>query len=170
MYKVECLPYPKMLKPCSEIFNHLCYFIEPYNCDNILSVLIWKFDNEYIIKVLDKDANHLDPQKSPIREFINKYLMGFLELNHSLKINKSQMFFAESNNEYVLVDVYDSKKFIGPGMLRDIYGKRMKTQKVLEIKPYTKDMAVGNFIIKPSLFMTINVDNKPHPLYIKMGK
>ena len=77
----------------------------------------------------------------------------------------------------VLVDIRMSlNKFLGPGMIRDVFGKTFDTQQILKIDVMSEQLLeqIGNgsgsfssgTIIKPSRARFIEIDGKPVPLYI----
>ena len=82
-------------------------------------------------------------------------------------IKEACYYFSDVKNP-VLVDVMISaNKFIGPGMLRDVYSKIIPTQKISEITMLSVDN-FNNFngkIIKPSSFKYVIEDKYFRPLY-----
>jgi len=111
--------------------------IEPYDDGKLLSVFILRDENSgSIVKILDKNGMHLDPNNV---ESIEEEIKIILHIGLTLNIKQSQLFFSIKDNKAALVDVSDGKTFISPGMLSDIYGKRVKTQTVKSIEKYDPD-------------------------------
>jgi len=94
-------------------------------------------------------------------------------------LDKAILYFATSGDGLVLVDVRVSlNKFVGPGMLQDVWGKVLRTQEIISIevlKDAVFDSIVAgrepyspSLILKPSRFRYASVGNDPVPLYVEV--
>jgi hypothetical protein len=83
-------------------------------------------------------------------------------------IPNSLLYFSRIGDKMHVVDaMISANKFVGPGMLRDLFGKIMPTQSVVSIDVMNDDNIkkyAGKFI-KPSAFKYYLEDNNPRPLY-----
>ena len=82
-----------------------------------------------------------------------------------VRIPQAEYYFSDGK----LVDVRLSEsKFIGPGMLKDIFNKMVPTQEILKIAQVTDTEIVGaSAILKPSTYKVMEVEDKVAPLYCK---
>jgi len=157
---VECLTFPCFSTNKELLKDKTCHVIEPYDDGELLSVFILKDENGgSIIKILDKNGIHLDPNNV---KSIEKEIRVVLHIGLTLGIKQSQLFFSVKNNEAALVDVFDGKTFISPGMLSDIYGKRVKIQTTKSVEKYDPDKKY-DAIIKPK----ITCFDNGSPVYVK---
>lgn len=169
MYSLECLKFPQFVEDSSLLENHLCYFIEPYDNGELLSIAIKAIGDDYVLKVLDKDGRHLQfADISPVfSKFLSNEALKILCTIRTIGLNICQLFFSVIDDQVILVDLYDGSKFAGPGMLRDIFSKRFRVQKILKIDKYEADGSPTDTIIKPSMFMAIERGGKKAPLYVR---
>ena len=187
------LKYPELLDESylPAIKDSLVYVIKPYKLEGI-SLLVARADRSDETMVLFSDWNGTkidllaksDPMAEIANRFLSDHLQIFINFMKLIKIKQAQYFF--SGTEYTdmtLVDVQTSlNKMCGPGMLRDLFSKIIKTQEVLKIEPLDEraieavkignGMYEGDIIIKPSRFRHYHdVDNNIYtPLYIKMKR
>lgn len=183
------LPYPSILKleefPGTK--GRFCYIIEHYGHEGI-SCLIFRDPKEdnIVIQLGDWKGNTFDlgDVKSPQAEISNKFLQMYgaklIELMRHAKIEQALYYITiNSDCNYMLADVRISyNKFLGPGMLRDVFGKIIETPKVLEIKAIDDDTikalqdGVGTFsgdiILKPSKFQFVDWNGATNPLYVEI--
>lgn len=157
---VECHAFPPFSINKELLRGKSCHVVEPYDDGQLVSVFVLKDKEGSIIKVLDQTGIHIDPMD--VGE-LNKDLMTTLNIGIYLRIKQSQLFFSIKGEEVTLVDVFDGKNFISPGMLSDIYGKRLKIQNTKSIEKYDPNKKY-NAIIKPII---ICPDNNNNPIYIK---
>jgi len=168
MYEIECQPFPQFLEPKSELIGHLCYFLEPYEPTGF-SIAYTLIDGVVGLKVLDDAGNDIliDDLNSQKRMAFDANVGKFLGLCGILKIKSCQAFFTFVDGNSILADVYTPHKFIGPGMLNDIFSRAFTTPKVIKTAAYKEDGTETNVVIKPSKFMTVMIDGNPTPLYVK---
>ena len=155
---VECFAFPTFSAKKELLKDKSCHIIEPYDDGKLLSIFILKDRDGNAVKVLDKDGVHLHPENMPI----GKDVMTALNVGIHLRLPQSQLFFSIKDDKMTLVDVFDGKNFVSPGMIQDVYGKRLKIQQTRSIERYNPNKIYGA-IIKP-VIMCYD-DNKP--VYIK---
>lgn len=186
----KVLPYPKLLEFGKELHNVYCYIIEHYGYDG-LSVLVYKDKKSDDIVVLCGDwyGNNIDiddDQEKIIgltRKFLVDDLNKFINMMYAIKITQAQYFFAVVGDELMLVDMQVAiNKLVGPGMIRDIFGKIYRTQEVRKIEVIDTrvieqiNLGVGsysdNLIIKPSRFRMYHdqVKNTYQPMYAEVKR
>ena len=99
-----------------------------------------------------------------------------------IKIEQAQFYFA-IEDELTLVDMQLSlNKFAGPGMIKDIFGKIMKTQEIIKTE-IIDNRAIefinkgtgsyeGNLVIKPSRFRVYHnqATGVYTPLYVEVKR
>lgn len=158
---IECKAFPVFSSNKNLLKDKTCHIIKPYDGGKLFSVFVLKDADGSILKILDRDGKHVGldnvgPLDSPLRVALN---IGFY-----LKLKQYQLFFSIENEEAALVDVFNGKSFISPGMLSDIYGKRMKIQHTISIEKFNPEKDYGGAIIKPAI-VCCNQNN--NPTYIK---
>jgi hypothetical protein len=165
------LPYLKKFFGPAEmklLAGKACYYIEPYPLEGT-SVIIYLASGAFNIRIGKFDGSILNVKtlKDQFdRDLLAKHVPKLIKLMKFSKIFQAQYFFSERR----LVDVQVSlNKFIGPGMLKDLFGKILETQKIIKIAPATEeDMKGVTAVIKPSSFKTMMVEDGPVPLYCKI--
>lgn len=89
------------------------------------------------------------------------------------RVSDALFYFSNNNgNEPILVDVMlSANKFVGPGMLRDLFGNIVKTQGVVETVVFEEDMLAKHKgkIIKPSRFRYLSENGMIRPQYGIIG-
>jgi len=90
-------------------------------------------------------------------------------LMEKARIPQAQFYFSGDK----LVDIRTHlNKFVGPGMLRDLCGKVLPTQDIVDIQPLSKDVLAGInrcVILKHSSFKVIVRGNQMIPMYAIAG-
>lgn len=187
----QLLKYPTLLPLCDSIHNRLCYVIEHYGHEG-LSVLVHRRPAQDQVAVIcgDWQGNLLDLQGSGpqqlldhAKRFLNSECVKFINIMRLIKLEQAQFYFSTQGDKLTLVDIQVSlNKFVGPGMLRDIFGKICETQQVIKIEPVDERVLecianrTGSYsqdiIIKPSRFRMHHVveDNSYMPLYVESTK
>jgi hypothetical protein len=184
------LRYPEMfnIDKLASIKDSLCYIIAPYKTEGI-SVLISKDEktDSTIILFADWNGNKLDLMDKNNKlviiadAFLANNVQIFINFMRLIKVKQAQYFISGTEYEnMVLVDMQTSlNKWCGPGMIRDLFSKIIKTQEVLKVEPMDdraiEAIKVGNGIysgeicIKPSRFRNYHdVENNVYsPMYIK---
>ena len=144
-----------------------CYIVEDYKSG--VAVVI-KIDGTNIGVVAgDWDGNRLPPE-GVVADVMSHQVPKLVSVMMLVKLKQAEFFF-DSNNK--LVDVQLSlNKFIGPGMLRDLFGKNMSTQKVLRQDSLTQQkietFPKGKYIAKASRSRTYMSGDKMLPLYARI--
>jgi len=163
------LEYPKLLdvRNAKDLFS----YILKHPGDNGLSLLLYREPKKDQAAVIcgDWSGNSIDLMaKSPLADLAS----DFLKSDDALKLFKSvsligveqaQFFFGIDDEGLFLVDVQVSlNKFVGPGMIQDIFGKLIRTQEVLKIEIIDERSLEyiergtgsyeGDLLIKPSKF------------------
>jgi hypothetical protein len=144
MFSVECKAFPAFSNNKTLLQNKSCHIIEPYDQNKLVSVLIAHIDGGFLVKFLNKDAIHIDPQEAgPLED----QLIAAINFQKLLRLPQMQLFFS-MGDEAMLVDSYDGRTFASPGMLADVYGKRFKVQKTRFIEKFDSNKSYSA-IIKP---------------------
>lgn len=186
----QVLAYPQFL-PFNKLENVVrslfCYVIRHYGDDG-LSVLIYRqpVKDQVVVICGDWKGNNLDiTNDSPLAHIADKFLQEsvatFIGTMRLIKLEQAQFFFGIVDNELVLIDIQVSRnKLVGPGMVRDIFGKVFKTQEILKIEvlddraiEYIRDGAgtyAGDLVIKPSRFRMYHDEkaNSFAPMYVEV--
>jgi hypothetical protein len=175
------LPHPEPLSNMALVSNMLCYVVKYYQ--NIgISCLISRNKDDIAISMGDWDGNIIDLNSKDALvlvaiDFLQNQAKRLLAISHAAGVKQAIYYFALDTGTPVLVDIRLSlNKFLGPGMIRDVFGKTFNTQQVLKIDTMSEQLleqiknGAGNYnsgvIIKPSRFRFMEVDNKPVPLYV----
>jgi hypothetical protein len=180
------LPLPKPI-PIDEfmgIRGMFCYVIEHYGHSG-LSLLIHRDGEDVQLVIGDWDGNiiPLDDDKHPLYMAANACLnsvaiMSYNVLKH-IGVDKAILYFAKSGDKFILVDARMSlNKFAGPGMLQDVFGKVLETQKVICIETINdaimdsimvgRDQFSPSILLKPSRFRFATMGDDPIPLYVEV--
>jgi len=164
---ISDLPIPQSYPPIlaidevPELSGRLVYVIEGYKLSGY-SILVFNHEGNIGIRCGDFDGNMIDPPDGA-REHVDK----LLPLMKAGRIEFAQFYFSDD----MLVDIRVSlDKMAGPGMLKDLCGNVVQTQKIIDIKQFDDDLKeklpeLGYVILKHSSFKTIIRDGKILPLY-----
>lgn len=144
------------------------YVIEPYPNEGY-NLFIGIRGEHILMRVADFESNSIDLNEAD--ENLKKILewsTAIIEMQATIKVIDASYYFACGKDGPVLVDVMlAANKFMGPGMLRDVYAKQFPTQNVIDICRLDSDNRgkyKGN-LIKPSRFRYLDKDNRPTPQY-----
>lgn len=178
------LPRPISIEEFPGIRGMFCYVIEHYGHTG-LSLMIKRDGENVVMTIGDWDGNiiPLDDVKHPLNIVANACLnsvaiMAYQVLKH-IKVDQAILYFATVGDKFILVDTRVSlNKFVGPGMLQDIFGKVLETQKVICIETLNdaiidsimvgRDQFAPSIILKPSRFRFATLGNDPIPLYVEV--
>jgi len=157
------LSYPPILPldQVPELNGRLVYVIEGYKTEGY-SILIFTHEKNIGVRFGDFDGNVIDPPDNT-QECVDKLAQLMLRA----RIEQAQYYFSGG----VLVDIRTSlNNMVGPGMLKDLCGNIVPTQKVIDIKALDDDLKerlpeLGHVILKHSSFKTIIREEKILPLY-----
>lgn len=158
---IECKAFPVFSSDKNLLKDKTCHIIKPYDDGELFSVFVVKKDDGFILKILDKNGKHVSPDSAGP---IDQPLRIALNIGLYLKLRQYQLFFSIKNKKATLVDVFNGKSFISPGMLSDIYNKRIKIQHTASIEKYDPKKDYGGAIIKPAI---VCCDNNSNPIYLK---
>ncbi len=187
------LPYPPFSPFASaspHLKDRLCYVIRHFGRVG-LSVLIARQPKLDKIAVLCGDwaGNNIDLAADSTNKivqaalvFVQEDLKLFLHLMHTIKLMQAQFFLAV-DDALTLVDIQTAaNKLVGPGMIRDLFGKVYKTQEILKVE-VMDDRALeyldrgtgsyeGDLILKPSRFATFSPQAATQiiPLYAELKR
>lgn len=183
------LPYPSVLK-ISEfdgILNMFCYVIEHYGSDGIAFMVNRNpKDDNLMIQFGDWSGNVFDlsndedPYVSLCKEFFESYGTKIVQLMKVAQFTQAIYYITiNAGKKFKLADVRTAlNKFIGPGMLRDVFGNIIEVPKVLTIENITKDVldalerGTGKYstdlVLKPSRFRTVKWNGIVSPLYVEI--
>jgi len=167
----KILPYPVLSNDISLLKGVFCYIVEWY-AQTGLSCLIDRKDGNRITTG-DWSGNTVDLSAEDstallARLFIQQHAALLLEFTKIAGVEVAQYYFVViDGTKFRLVDVrVSANKFLGPGMVRDVFGQRFDTQRVIKIDYLNEQLAVqierriGHFgngvIIKPSRFVTVS--------------
>lgn len=149
--------------------NRLCYVIRHYGNSGVSITIRRAVNDQVVVMFGDWNGNILELNDLH-KQFISDRFPIILTLMKNLKIQHIQLYFVINNNIWVLVDGQQTQsKLIGPGMLRDIFGKILDVQEILKVEALNEETMKmidsgtgsynGDLIIKPSLFKTY--ESKP---------
>jgi len=165
-------PYPKVLdlKNLHELEHILCY-IQEHPGPEGFTILIERDvsnDDVYVMAgYLNGEAIELESDTSNTAEaakrFIKEKIVDFLNLMRLVKIDRAQYFFSFRSGEIILQDVQTgADKFVGPGLIRDIFSSLVQIPDIKKIEQLTSSnieaimMNTGSYegdlMIKPSIF------------------
>jgi hypothetical protein len=183
---VSLLSYPQLLTldEVPELMGKLVYIVKGYPL-NGLAVLMERSQDHTSTRFGNWDGNYISlmqPTKEQDRlleEFLKNHLNNFIGLMAAARI-KQAIFYLSDNNGLQLVDMRTAlDRMVGPGMLRDLLSKVIKTQEVVSTTGMTPETLAairrgegsltGDLIVKPSVFKTITRGENPslfmYPMY-----
>lgn len=183
--------YPKLLPRSSyrttldELKDIYCYILKHPGQPGP-SLLIWRKDTDGVYaKIGDEHGNliALDEQSDPQYELAITLLSNqFHKLTALMKyagITQAQYFF---NTDLNLVDVQVAlNKFMGPGMLNDVFGKVVKVLDVVAIEVMNSSTIceitsgsgkyTGDLLIKPSRYREVELPDGTYiPAYVELRR
>lgn len=153
----------------SHLFQNLfCYIIEPYPFEGS-NLYIGFREGSVLIRLSDFKSNDVDMAScsGKHRDVLDKAPV-MVEFMKASRIIEASFYFSHAKKDVILVDMMlSANKFAGPGMLRDLFGKIMPTQTVLDIQPLKTDIVSSNKgkLVKPSRFRYVLEGNHPRPQY-----
>lgn len=161
------LEYPTIpdITECQDIIGIYCYIINNYEPG--WSILV-EHGQSTAIKIGDWNGNLYDDNNAVVNKSLSSYVPLLLKIMDGIQISKAQYYFANNNK---LVDVRISlNKFIGPGMLRDIFSGSIDVQDTYLIDSISSDKIdelknIGKFVVKPSRY---RYNNDMSPLYARI--
>jgi len=187
------LAYPNFLSfDDTESINDIFSYVINHYGDNGLSVLIYRIPSEDDVYIMCGDwrGNKIDliaensdhPYFDAAADFLENHAASFLHTMRLVQIEQAQFYFTVKD-ELMLVDMQVSlNKFVSPGMIKDVFGKIVKTQEIVKteiidsraIEFINKGTGSyeGDLIIKPSRFrMHHNQTTGVYvPLYVEVKR
>jgi hypothetical protein len=166
---VNALPYPAIqhFNDVPAIKDVLCYFIKPYAMSG-LSVVVVRGQDGFSIRISDFQGKIINPDIQPrsnaITTILTRYIPPITAVMKHARIVQAQYYFGGGD---CLIDMrVSANKFVGPGMLRDLFGKLMPTQETIKIaRASHAETANLKAILKPSAYKTIVRGNDVGPMY-----
>ena len=160
--------YPKLIgvEQCPEIIGLYCYIIQKYEPG--FSILIKRSDGSCAMQIGDWYGNQ-DISSGPIfndaKKFIETDGINILGLMQAIELDQIQLFVSDGGKIADAQIAMD--KFLGPGMLRDLFGTQVGVCETIEITHITDEKIeqTSDAIIKPTKFRTIMRDGNIIPLY-----
>jgi hypothetical protein len=161
--------YPEFfnVREYSSLFNNLfSYIISPYPIDNGYSIYIGSRNDYVFVRLSDFKSSELDITDHKYKSIL-KHVDKLLNIMKVAKIRESCYYFSNQNDP-ILVDVMlSANKFMGPGMIRDVFSKTVPTQEIMSVENLMIDN-YDNFsgkYIKPSRFKYVIEKEYFRPLY-----
>lgn len=152
----------------------LCYVIKDLDHTDGRTALIKCSKEANALLIGDRNCRLIDVPKDAKAQHVLRLVPALYKVMRHIGLYQAQYYFS---NDLVLTDVrVSANKFVGPGMLRDVFAKFVDTQDVIKITaiddvvlqgikngahPYD-----GNLIIKPSRFREADA----HPLYLRFQR
>lgn len=175
------LPYPPIpgADDVPELMGKMVYIIHNYRLDG-LSALIQRSHQDVIYTFGDFDGNeyHLDVDGSHMvlcKRFITEMAVHITNVMVTIGVPKAVFYISVDGDDMKLVDMRLSlDKLVSPGMLRDMFEKRIRTQQIYRVCGFTKELLDElrsdnrDFIVKSSSFKTIARDKSLLPLYARI--
>ena len=178
---LSLLLYPPMSNDIGLVRGLFCYFIKPYKLSGV-SCMVARSAGDVRVTVGNWDGESTDLRVNSgatviANEFIKNYMAMLVQYTKLVGVDKIIYYFTlNDDNSLTLVDARLSvNKFLGPGMLRDVFGKQINTQEVLCIEMLSDkiqdrlnvgaDMFSDGVIIKPSRFRFLPDGN---PCYVNL--
>jgi len=168
----KLLPYPTIrgIADCPEVVDVYCYLIAEYKPG--YSLLIKLADGEVGLVIGDWSGGRTQYDPTKHNNILSDVLPRLAQLMGVVGLQQAQYFFDEAGN---LVDVQVSvNKFLGPGMLRDLFTKMLPTQQIMGVQTLSKENVGGlrragsKLIVKPSRFRAVLAGGVPAPLYARI--
>ncbi|MDP6586010.1 MAG: hypothetical protein QF535_15270 [Anaerolineales bacterium] len=177
MFKIpSLLSYPEVahVDDCAEIRGIFCYIVEAYKPG--FSALVKLRNDESWIAIGDWSGVRVTPKHEGLweksAEFLKHSAYPIIQMMRRIRLDQAEFYFAADGS---LVDVQLSlNKFIGPGMLRDVFSASTETQKIHEIAVLNDDKlkelsdSDNNFIVKPSRYRHYVQGEDILPLYARI--
>lgn len=174
---IKILKYPKFLgkEYLQNLKDVLCYTIEDYGTKGLSLLISRDTPNDKVLVVVgDWEGNIIDKKllsEQPYLTVLSNYVPEMVNIMNLVRVTQAQFYF---NSDLFLVDVQtDINKFVGPGMLRDVFSRVFKIPETINIKPLDADMisSISNgdkhIIVKPSRFRMVEKDKTYIPLYVR---
>lgn len=167
----QILSYPVLPNDISLLKNVFCYIVEWYAQTGLSCLVDRKNGNRITIGDWAGNTIDLSAEDSTAllaRLFVQQQAGLLLDFTKTAGVEVAQYYFVViDGTKFRLVDVrVSANKFLGPGMVRDVFGQRFDTQRVIKIDYLTEQLAVqiarriGHFengvIVKPSRFAAIS--------------
>ena len=171
-------PYPRIPDIAGRpeligVFSYVIYGYEPS-----VSILIKSSGGEAGIIIGDWDGTRLDPTDNRTLSVLESHVPKLVEVMKVAGFFEAQYFISLDGS---LVDVQlNEQRFMGAGMLRDMFSKQMTTQRVIETVVLTPDKIAeiksdrarypAKMIVKPSRYRFVGtVPDQITPCYAIIG-
>jgi len=162
------LSYPHIaaVDDCPQIIGKYCYIVEGYQAG--YSIIFKSHAGTSGVSFGDWSGTH---NEACAEQFLSDFVPKCIELMRCIRLPQMQVFISAKG---LLVDVQRSlNKFIGPGMLRDLFHNIIETQKIVAIDIANQSKidqlkSSGNYILKPSKFRYYEMGDNILPLYARI--
>jgi hypothetical protein len=186
----ELLSYPEVLqlRDVPELKDQFVYPIEYYSLNGLAVVVTRdKQGDNFLVSLTfgDWDANIVDLTQQDDdnstnywgKHYLAKYSDKVLAVMKHIGLSRAELYFSIANNDLILTDIRTHiNKFTGPGMVEDLFGKVVPTQRKV-VSPLILDEETldkinkgkrpfnQSMILKPSRFKTITRGKALLPMY-----
>lgn len=162
--------YPKLynvldnLKMFHGVFS---YIIEPYPLNGIS--LYIGIRGEYVVcRIADFKSNEIGQEDlNDDSSIVLLWSQSLKEVMKSARVPDALFYFSVGDNIQLVDVMLSANKFVGPGMLRDLFGKVVPIQNTIETIVIDQD-EISEYkgkIIKPSRFRYLTEDGLIRPQY-----
>lgn len=145
------------------------YVIEPYDLKNGINLYVGFRDDVVVRRMSDFKSEELD-LRNPTGDVLQvlQWSEAIVDLMVSIRIADASFYFSKTNGTLGLVDVMiAADKFLGPGMVRDLFDKILPLQTIIEIVVLDEENMVTykDKLVKPSRFKYTFENSFPRPKY-----
>ena len=182
---LDILPYPEIptLQDCKSLHSQFVYLIKRYPEEG-LATAIFRDKENLCIRMGDFEGNVINPlvdrlHNGIVYEFWKEIMPDLVQTITLMGVDKCILYFSNDSDGLRLVDFRLSlNKFTGPGYIKDLFSKQMRTQEVIKViqldDKLVQNMIDGNgtydgeYIIKPSRFKFMEKNGGAIPMYGKV--
>lgn len=182
------MAYPEILpfKDIPEIKGQYVFLIKDYVQDG-LSMLIEHVGDEMRVQFGDWDGHVIDATDTKhkyynvIASLINDKFSDIVALLKMIGVKQLQLYFSLTEGKLMLVDIRRAvNSFCSPGMVKDVFGKLVDTQIIVDKPLFITDEVFNNIktkqgifkqplILKPSAFKTTVRGKDLYPMYARIS-
>jgi hypothetical protein len=168
----ELVDYPEFFDVTEniEMFNgSYSYIIEPYDLKNGINLYIGFRDDVIIRRAANFQSYEFDlREENADVSTILLWSHKLTDLMKSIRVTDASFYFSKDKQGLLLVDVMiAANKFLGPGMLLDLFGHVVPTQKVIDTVVLDKENIPENKgkLVKTSRFKIVFDNDSTRPQY-----
>ncbi len=182
--------YPEFLpfEQAPELVGRLCYIIKHFGSTGVnVAIARTKHAKDDDVDVNVRFANfdgsliNLDsPDHTAAfcRELVDNQLSKLVTLMKLIGLSQAQFFLV--GPEAMVVDIMTDNRLVGPGMVRDIFGKTMRTQDVIKVEVVDDRLIglikdgfgsyAGDLIVKPTKSILVRRGSEDRQLYAEVRR